>query len=111
MPGTHIDPTTNEPRDIGDYVEDRISDFNNEIVTHMDLKFKEVKDLFMSGFPNGDPHLHRQYHQEQIEMLQARSKFWRDMASRLAQGGVLALIGVLASALWYWFQFKIKGVP
>ena len=41
-------PDSNDPRDIGDYVDARLDDLEKRLVDHMDTKFVEVRTLFLS---------------------------------------------------------------
>ena len=53
-------PESNDPRDIADFVDSRLDDMEHRLVVHMDTKFGEVRTLFLSGFPEGDPVLDRE---------------------------------------------------
>ena len=52
-------PESNDPQYHADFVEARLDDMEQRLVGHTDAKFSEVRTLFLSGFPEGDPVLHR----------------------------------------------------
>ena len=102
-------PETNDPRDIGDYVDARLDDMEQRLVAHMDTKFGEVRTLFLSGFPDGDPILHREYHKERIELLKSRKALSRAVLEKLVSGGAWSALLAMAAALWMWIQSYVGG--
>ena len=103
-------PDSNDPRDIGDYVDARLDDLEKRLVEHMDAKFGEMRTLFLSGFPEGDPILHREYHKEQIELMKSRKALNRAVLEKLVSGGAWSAILAIAAALWMWIQSYVGGV-
>ena len=97
-------PESNDPRDIADFVESRLDDMEQRLVAHMDTKFGEVRTLFLSGFPDGDPILHREYHREQIELMKSRKALNRAVLEKLVSGGAWSALLAMAAALWMWIQ-------
>ena len=97
-------PNSNDPRDIGDYVDARLDDMEKRLVDHMDAKFGEVCTLFLSGFPEGDAVLHREYHKEQIELLKSRKALNRAVLEKLVSGGAWSALLAMTAALWMWIQ-------
>ena len=97
-------PESNDPRDIADFVETRLDDMEQRLVAHMDTKFSEVRTLFLSGFPDGDPILHCAYHKEEIELLKSRKALNRAVLEKLVVGGAWSAILAMAAALWMWIQ-------
>ena len=97
-------PETNDPRDIGDYVDARLDDLEKRLVEHMDTKFGEMRTLFFSGFPDGDPILHREYHKEQIELMKTQKALKRAVLEKLLSGGAWSALLAMAAALWMWIQ-------
>ena len=97
-------PNSNDPRDIGDYVDARLDDLEKRLVEHMDAKFGEMRTLFLSGFPEGDAILHREYHKEEIELMKSRKALNRAVVEKLVSGGAWSAILAMAAALWMWIQ-------
>ena len=85
-------PESNDPRDIADFVDTRLDDMEKRLVAHMDTKFGEVRTLFLSGFPDGDPILHREYHKEEIELVKSRKALNRAVLEKLVVGGAWSAI-------------------
>ena len=97
-------PDSNDPRDIGDYVDTRLDDLEKRLVDHMDAKFGEMRTLFLSGFPDGDPVMHCAYHKEEIELLKSRKALNRAVLEKLVTGGAWSVIVAMSAALWMWIQ-------
>ena len=97
-------PDSNDPRDIADYVDARFNDMEQRLVEHMDTKFGEMRTLFFSGFPDGDPILHREYHKEQIELMKSRKALNLAVLEKLVSGGAWSALLAVAAALWMWIQ-------
>lgn len=97
-------PESNDPRDIADFVEARLDDMEQHLVEHMDTKFGEMRTLFFSGFPDGDPSLHREYHKEQIELMKTQKALKRAVLEKLLSGGAWSALLAMAAALWMWIQ-------
>ena len=97
-------PESNDPRDIANFVEARLKDMEQRLVVHMDAKFSEVRTLFLSGFPEGDPILHREYHKEQIELIKSRKALNRAVLEKLVSGGAWSALLAVGAALWMWIQ-------
>ena len=97
-------PESNDPRDIADFVETRLDDMEQRLVVHMDAKFGEVRSLFLSGFPEGDPVLHREYHKERIELIKTQKALKRAVLEKLVSGGAWSALLAMAAALWMWIQ-------
>ena len=102
-------PESNDPRDISDYVDARLDDMEQRLVEHMDAKFSEVRALFLSGFPDSDPILHREYHKEQIELMKSRKALNRAVLEKLVSGGAWSALLAMAAALWMWVQSHMGG--
>ena len=102
-------PESNDPRDIADFVEARLDDMEQRLVAHMDTKFGEVRTLFLSGFPEGDAILHREYHKEQIELLKSRKALNRAVLVKLVSGGAWSALAAMVAALWLWIQSHMGG--
>ena len=102
-------PESNDPRDIADFVDARLVDLENRLVGHIDAKFEEMRTLFLTGFPDGDPVIHREYHKEEIELMKSRKALNRAVLEKLVSGGAWSAIVAMAAALWMWFQSHMGG--
>ncbi len=102
-------PESNDPRDIAEFVESRLYDMEQRLVAHMDTKFVEVRTLFLSGFPDGDPILHFEYHKEQIELMKTQKALKRAVLEKLVSGGAWSVLLAMAAALWMWIQSHMGG--
>ena len=102
-------PESNDPRDIADFVEAHLDDMEKHLVEHMDTKFGEMRTLFLSGFPEDDPVLHREYHKEQIELMKSRKALNRAVLEKLVSGGAWSALLAITAALWMWIQSHIGG--
>ena len=102
-------PDSNDPRDIADFVDVRFEELEQRLVEHMDVKFGEMRTLFLSGFPDGDPILHREYHKEEIELMKSRKALNRAVLEKLLTGGAWSALIAMATALWMWVQSHMGG--
>ena len=102
-------PDSNDPRDIADFVDARFEELEQRLVEHMDTKFGEMRALFLSGFPDGDPILHREYHKEEIELMKSRKALNRAVLEKLVSGGAWSALIAMAAALWMWVQSHLGG--
>ena len=102
-------PESNDPHDIADFVDLRLDDLEKRLVDHMDVKLGEVRTLFLSGFPDGDPVLHREYHKEQVELMKSRKALNRAVLEKLVSGGAWSALLAMAAALWMWVQSLLGG--
>ena len=100
-------PDSSDPRDIADFVDGRFDDLEKRLVEHMDAKFGEVRTLFLSGFPDGDPTLHREYHKERIELMKSRKALNLAVLEKLLVGGAWSVLIAMSTALWMWLQFHL----
>lgn len=50
---------------------------------------------FMSGFPNGDPLPHREYHEAKIRAAQAEERFWAIAQQKVIEKGIEGIFGAL----------------
>lgn len=104
-------PETNDPRDIADYVDARLAEYERRLSAHIDGKFNELRTLFLSGFPEGDPALHRAYHVEQIEMIRARKQFYRGLIEKSAFGVIAAMAGAMVTAMVLYIKTYLGKGP
>lgn len=104
-------------------IEVRVTRLENLIIDRLDVLLEKIGDnehvlsehikeehrVFASiqqGFPSGDLHGHRSWHEEQIDVLRARKEFWRKMTVELVKWG---LLGFLAWATVHLWQSALKG--
>ena len=102
-------PESNDPRDIADFVDARFEELEKRLVEHMDTKFGEMRALFLSGVPDGDPILHREYHKEEIELIKSRKALNRAVVEKLVTGGAWSVLVAMTAALWMWVQSHMGG--
>jgi hypothetical protein len=92
-------------KDIGDMVNDKIkiafSEHETMIAEKLDELIADLKQLFVSGFPDGDSHGHRKYHEQQIEYMQERVRLWRSIREKTLAGLIWVGLGWLATASWH----------
>lgn len=66
-------------------------------------EMEALRAFVKSGFPDGDPLLHKQYHNEIMRRFAERTEFWRAMRLTLAKWG---LIGLASLLLFKFFGIK-----
>lgn len=88
-------------------VEDGIKESQEEMLAHMDAKFKELTAFVASAFPNGDPAGHRQAHEKAIRDADWWAKFKLGLFEKLALGGIVGAVTFLGAAAWEAFKMKI----
>ena len=85
-----------------------------ECLSKMSKRFDEkIEETMSHAFPGGDPHGHKMYHDAQIQWLQNRNAFFRDVLMHIAKAGIFGGLVVIGVALWKWFLIEIGkgGVP
>ena len=102
-------PDSSDPRDIADYVDEKLHEMEDRLGTKIAAGFRDQADLYRSGFVDGDPAMHRHAHEIMMKAAEAQRDFWLDMTKKVAQGGVWAAVAGIATALWVWLQIKIGG--
>lgn len=85
-------------------VEDAIKESQDELRTHMDEKFKELREFVASAFPNGDPTGHRQAHEKAIRDADWWAKFKLGLFEKIVLGGVMGAVAFLGAAAWEHFK-------
>lgn len=100
-----------DPRDVTMFVDARVAQANRELREHfdrrLDEKFAELRQLFESGFPNGDPVLHRAYHAAQIELIKTNKRLKQAVIEKLASGGAWAVVLAMGAALLLWLKTQL----
>ena len=85
-----------------------------ECLSKMSKRFDEkIEETMSHAFPGGDPHGHKMYHEAQIQWLQNRNAFFREVLMHIAKAGIFGGLVVIGVALWKWFLMEIGkgGVP
>lgn len=59
-----------------------------------------VKKAFNVSMPNGDPLLHQQIHDTDIQLIKDRKEFWKKLLFEISKTGLLGLLVWIAYALW-----------
>lgn len=101
-------PESNDPRDVAAFVELRLSQRQNEMMAHIDKRFNELMDRFEDGYPDGDPAMHRAWHEEQIELMRAGRKLRESVIEKVTSGGVWAAISGLVFLVYLWLKGEVK---
>ena len=57
-------------------------------------------DKIFEGFPNGDPSLHRRYHDGVLEWQETRTRLIQDILHKTTSAGFLGALGFLLYAVW-----------
>ncbi len=76
----------------------------------MSAKIAELTATIKKGFPDGDLDAHRRYHEEMIEYMQERRRFFADFRSKSLQAVLWAGLGWLGAAAWQLLKAK-GGAP
>lgn len=69
----------------------------------------ELKGYIASAYPDGDPVLHRLYHEEMIRWARARRQFFENLALHLAKVGAVGVIGVILIAVVRYVSETLGG--
>lgn len=106
----------NDARSIEAYIAEHQAELTEALIANQKAQtaelteqIDELRTLFLSAFPDGDPGLHKQAHLLMMKAAEEEAAFWQDMKKKLAQSGVLAVFTGLAIALTVWFQVWVKG--
>jgi len=87
-----------------------------EILGRLDVfdKKQDKMEMTLEGlrkaFPDGDMEGHRRYHQEMIEVLQERKKFYREITKKTIIGLLWFLLVWLAMATYHELQTTIQSM-
>lgn len=85
--------------DIPPELRSELRDMEKRIEQKNEALHAELKGYIASAYPDGDPVLHRIYHEETIRWRAARRQFFENLALHLAKVGVIGVIGVVLVAL------------
>ena len=70
------------------------------MIQHFDDRFDGLESLIKSGFPGGDPRRHCEVHEGFIQDAEDRRALWKSVREKTITGGVYALAGFVAMAVW-----------
>lgn len=80
---------------------------DDKLTAYIDLKFNELKDTLLSGFPEHDAEGHRAYHIEQIEFMKERRALWKAIREKTVVGIVWMVVVLLGTALLDYAKRKL----
>ena len=93
--------------DIDQKIRDALEAHADEQKQHLDHKMEELRSMFCSAFPNGDPSGHRAYHETQIEYMNARIALWKEIRDKTLVGLVWLLLLATGSAILEYIKMKL----
>ena len=106
----------NEVRDIEAFVDERLAEVSEAVIAnqnarHNDLKeqVEELRTLFLSAFPGGDPGMHRYAHELLIEAAKADKELKQDLIKKLSQSGIWAVISGIGFVIFWWIKDFVRG--
>ena len=102
-----IRPDSNDPRDIADFVASQLDALESRFVEHLDSRFGEMKAMYLAGFPNDDPGVHRTYHETLIEESRARAAFYRNLLEKSLLGMAWTGVALVGTALWSYLKSQL----
>jgi len=73
----------------------------------MNREMKIMASALNAGYPNGDAHAHRRFHEALIRKAEERGNFYRKLTASLAEKGIWAALAILGIALWHYVKTKI----
>jgi C4-dicarboxylate-specific signal transduction histidine kinase len=98
-----------------DALRDEIGTRHVENTSSLEVLEKDVKvlieqvDRLAKGFPEDDPDGHRRMHEALIEKAKARTELYRDLQKKLLERGVLAVLGAIAVAIWFYVKSRLNS--
>ena len=104
-------PETNDPRDVASFVDASIDELKEELMEHMDNGFAKLLKTLQSSFPEDNPTAHKQWHEEQLELLRDRRRLRQAVIEKVASGGVWAMLVGMGALIVWWAQSGFKGAP
>lgn len=70
------------------YIDNSLAKLRESDKKYFDEKFKEVTEVFKSGFPNGDIGKHRAVHEGYITKAEENKKFWFSIKEKIVSGAI-----------------------
>jgi len=92
---------------IREAVDESVSALEARMRTHFDDRFDTMQRMFMSAFPNGDPHGHRLRHEDDIRSADNWTYLRREVMLKLITAVLMFGLGWGAAALWTAFRTGI----
>lgn len=70
------------------YIDNSLAKQREADKKYFDEKFKEITEVFKSGFPNGDIGKHRAVHEGYINKAEENKKFWFSIKEKIVSGAI-----------------------
>ena len=83
-------------------------DLRKHMTDETDELAEAVASILKRAFPNEDPDGHRKAHEEQMDILQGRAKFWKSISYEVTKYGLFGVLGWLAYTVWTAFLLGPK---
>lgn len=93
--------------DIVKQTRDDVHDLKQKLTEHIqmeeDMTATLIKNLSVQSFPDGNPDLHRMYHEAVIKREEEKALFWKKMLFELVKWGLLGFLGWMVVEAWIAF--------
>lgn len=83
-----------------------VKDLTGNIEKKM-LEIEATQERILSGFPDGDPDMHRRIHESSLEWRELRNSLMREALGKAASAGAFVAVGWIAYALWVAFKMEL----
>lgn len=87
--------TSNEPLSIEVYLAGELAESNRLAKKYFDEKFEDLHEVMTSGFPDGNPVLHRKWHEDDKASEESRKKFITTLITTILGSTGATLLGSL----------------
>ena len=115
---TNVRPHDDEPLTRGEF-EKRIAGFrhytaeaiNNRFAMFEEKLLSRIEELdatLKSGFPNGDPDIHRKDHETKIRLDNEKAELYKSVREKVITSGVWGMFVLLAMAIWEYLKTNIQ---
>lgn len=110
-------PDDDEPLTRGEF-EKRIAGFRHYTAEAINTRFatfeekllsriEELDATLKSGFPDGDPDLHRKDHETKIRLDNEKAELYKSVREKVITSGVWGMFVLLAMAIWEYLKSNI----
>lgn len=79
----------------------------NEKLLDRIIAVETKTEQVLSGYPDGDPDGHREYHKTIIERQQLRNEIMRGVVVKMSQGGLIAAILAVLGLAWLLIKMEL----
>lgn len=111
-------PHDDEPLTRGEF-EKRIAGFRHYTAEAINTRFaifeekliekiEELDNTLKSGFPEGDPDLHRKEHETKLRLDNERAELYKSVREKIITSGVWGMFVLLAMAIWEYLKSSIS---